>query len=83
MSRAPLNRNLSPYWRVLSVSSAAPEALNHGRCYTAFQIKFLTYYFMSLEPFALKSAPFDLKYGFAAFPLIGTRATGGGAPKGS
>jgi hypothetical protein len=29
---------------------------------------------MSLEPFALKSAPFDLKYGFAAFLLIGVRA---------
>jgi hypothetical protein len=29
---------------------------------------------MSLELLALKSAPFDLKYGFAAFPLIGTRA---------
>ena len=29
---------------------------------------------MSLEPFTLKLAPFDLKCGFADFPLIGVRA---------
>ena len=29
---------------------------------------------MFLEPIALKLAPFDLKYGFADFPLIGVRA---------
>ena len=29
---------------------------------------------MYLEPIALKLVPFDLKYGFADFPLIGVRA---------
>ena len=29
---------------------------------------------MSLKPFTLKFAPFDLKCGFADFPLIGVRA---------
>jgi hypothetical protein len=59
---------------ISSVSAAAPEAPNHGRCYTAFQIKNLICYFTSLESFALKLAPFDLKCGFADFSLIGMRA---------
>jgi hypothetical protein len=57
-----------------SFSSAATEALNYGSCYTALQIKYLIYYLMSLGPFTLKLAPFDLKCGFAAFHLIGVRA---------
>ena len=53
---------------------AALNTLNHNRCYTSFQIKDLIFYFMPLEPLTLKSAPFDLKYGFADFLLIGLRA---------
>ena len=59
---------------ISSVSAAAPEAPNQGRCYTAFQIKNLIFYFISLELFALKLAPLDLKYGFSDFSLIGVRA---------
>ena len=53
---------------------AALNTLNHDRCYTSFQIKDLIFYFIPLEPLTLKSAPFDLKYGFADFLLIGLRA---------
>jgi hypothetical protein len=53
---------------------AALNTLNHNRCYTSFQIKDLIFYFIPLEPLTLKSAPFDLKYGFADFLLIGLRA---------
>ena len=72
-------RNLTPYRRPesdvsSSASSTAPETLNHGRCHTVFQIKYPTSYFISLEPFAFKLAPFDLKCGFADFPLVGVRA---------
>ena len=69
--------NWSALYRIrqpCSLTIVSLEALNHGRCYNAFQIKDLICYFMTLKYFTLKSAPSDLKCGFTDFPLIGVRA---------
>jgi hypothetical protein len=73
----PPKGSLPPYWRakldISPVYATAPDALKHGRCHYLLD-KYLIFYLMLLEPLTLKLVPFDLKCGFADFPLIGMRA---------